>query len=312
MELANNGAAFDMTDPGGGYVLLASLANTAMITRAPTAPRSASNRMRAAGTQMAMMMMLPGADDLAMMIEGKADQMYQSLPEPTTLDGLANGVMGLAWYGKAIATNRVAVKAKLRTFGDKILTADKPDAPALARAIRSLHDVSRNTGDAKYKAGASSAFAALVADYQGATGSFKSVTRLSTDDVAWVIGALGSVLKFGTDEEVTAAEKVLVGFFEAAINISGLQLSAPPVTNVAAYEKLPKDLFHRYPTLPVPPAAGGSFGTAPVLGSEITFSAATGKWSARKDRFEAAGGMHLANEMLWLHVDEVDGYPIVP
>lgn len=88
MELANNGAAFDMTDPGGGYVLLASLANTAMITRAPTAPRSASNRMREAGTQMAMMMMMPGADELAMMIEGKADQMYQSLPEPTTLDGL--------------------------------------------------------------------------------------------------------------------------------------------------------------------------------------------------------------------------------
>ena len=59
--------------------------------------------------------------------------------------------------------------------------------------------------------------------------------------------------------------------------------------------------------MPVPPKAGGTFGIAPVFGSEIQWG--SGKWILVNGRFDAAGAMHASNEFIWFHNDEVNGFP---
>ena len=315
MEVMNNAAAFDMTDVGGSYVLLAALSDLQMVTAANAVPHSATNRMRKLGGMMATSMGMGDETALTALLLQKIDGLYAQIKtrEPADLEDLSLAAVGLAWYGAASPTNRAEVKERARTYGDRIIAAPRPDALAQARAIRGLAEVARIVGDARYQRAAGEAFIALAQSYQGRTGSFTGVTRLSVDDVAWVVAAMGEMLVAGTPEQADAAEKLLVGFHEAVINLGGLQISAPPVTEIAAYERLALDLLHRYPTTPTPREAGGQFGLAPVLASEITFDAASGKYTApARDRFDTAGAMHLANVMLWLHVDEVSGYPIVP
>lgn len=98
------------------------------------------------------------------------------------------------------------------------------------------------------------------------------------------------------------AAAVLVAFFEALIDNSGLQLAAPPGKNGAMagdFEKdLPSVVYYHGRTTPPPPMAGGGFGRATLPAAEVTFEA--GVWSVTDTRFESAGGMHLANELNWL------------
>jgi len=42
--------------------------------------------------------------------------------------------------------------------------------------------------------------------------------------------------------------------------------------------------------------------------SSVTYE--DGKWEIDRT-FDAAGAMHASNEMIWLHHDEVDGFPIL-
>lgn len=314
MEFAKNRGAFDTSDVGGNYVMLAALSDLQMVTAAPTAPKSATNRMRDVGGAMAAGMGLVDADGLAAWLLKQADTWYSEIKaqKPADLEDRALATIGLAWYGAASATNRAEVKALVKAYGDELLAAPRAGVPATARALRGLLEAARLTGDARYAKAAEDAFASLVADYRGSTGSFAGVTRYTADDVAWVVGALGSMLVNGKADLMDSAKKVLVGFFEATVDVAGLQIAAPAYAEIPAYEQFPSEIFHRYPGMPTPRAAGGANGIAPVFASEVTFDTASGKWSARTDRFDTAGAMHLANVMLWLHVDEVDGYPKVP
>ena len=47
-------------------------------------------------------------------------------------------------------------------------------------------------------------------------------------------------------------------------------------------------------------------GIAPVFASSVTYK--DGKWEIDRT-FDVAGAMHAANKMIWLHHDEVDGFP---
>ena len=94
------------------------------------------------------------------------------------------------------------------------------------------------------------------------------------------------------------------------VNKAGLQQSAPPIGIAKSpfeYENSPK-IFFRYPTLPMPPMAGGKYGIAPVFASSVTFNGEG--WNVNR-RFDSAGAMHAANEMIWLHNDEINGFPNV-
>ncbi|GAB4548590.1 MAG: hypothetical protein Fur002_25520 [Anaerolineales bacterium] len=72
------------------------------------------------------------------------------------------------------------------------------------------------------------------------------------------------------------------------VNKSGLQQSVLPVdAGKDKFEQEEPAIFYGYPTLPMPPMAGGDFGVAPVFASEVTFS------------------------FIWFHNDEVNGFPEV-
>jgi len=43
----------------------------------------------------------------------------------------------------------------------------------------------------------------------------------------------------------------------------------------------------------------------------VTFDSETENWTAIDRRFDTAGAMHAANEFIWLHHDEVNGFPEV-
>ena len=106
---------------------------------------------------------------------------------------------------------------------------------------------------------------------------------------------------------------MLNGFFESVVNMSGLQLSAPPVgVMMGKYEtELPSELYYRYPTMPMPPMAGEPYGIAPVFASEVTFDLSAEKWVVTNDRFDTAGAMFVSTEMVWFHDYATTGFPEV-
>ncbi len=151
----------------------------------------------------------------------------------------------------------------------------------------------------------------LAAEYDAAHGVFSSQDSYTVDNVAVIMGALNSIRLFGGDAvDQAKAEEIFTGFFESAVNMSSLQMSAPP-KNVAkgAFEQDEPDIYYAYPGMPMPPMAGGEFGIAPVFATEVTWDGS--QWSVTNARFDAAGAMHASNEFIWFHNDEVNGFPEV-
>ncbi len=89
-----------------------------------------------------------------------------------------------------------------------------------------------------------------------------------------------------------------------------MQQAVPPLSFMKdpfEYEEDPL-LYVMYPGMPMPPMAGGEFGVAPVFASSVSYT--DDVWSI--DRiFDSAGAMHAANEFIWLHYDEINGFPEV-
>ncbi len=50
-------------------------------------------------------------------------------------------------------------------------------------------------------------------------------------------------------------------------------------------------------------------GIAPVFAASVTIG--IDGWTADRDHFDTAGAMHAANEMIWFHSDEINGFPDV-
>jgi len=132
---------------------------------------------------------------------------------------------------------------------------------------------------------------------------------LNIDDVGTILGSINAARLFlGNRINQARAEEVFTGFYEGTVNISGLQISSPPVGLFKApFEQEKPELFLRYPTTPFPPMAGGDYGIAPVFAASVTWDDA--QWTADQYNFDTAGAMHAANEMIWFHNDEVNGFP---
>ena len=157
----------------------------------------------------------------------------------------------------------------------------------------------------------SSLASGFVADFDMTNGIFSSQTTYTTDDVAIIVGALNAMRIFESAEiDEIKAEEVFTRFFDAVLNQAGMQQSAPPLPVAKSkfeYEG-ESEIYFGNPVVLFPPMAGGEYGIAPVFASSVTYK--DGKWEIDRT-FDAAGAMHASNEMIWLHHDEVDGFPIL-
>ena len=288
-------------DWGGQWVMLEALTDLGSTLSASALPHSTTNRY--------------ANPDAAAMFLGAADMLFGALAsrQPADTAELSLAVQALTWYAANTtnADNQAQAISLITQHGDALIGANTDDATRKAYAIRGLIEAYRVSGDDKYRSAAASAFDSLAAEYDPAHGIFSSQSRYTIDDVAVIMGALNSARLFGGDAiDQAQAEEIFTGFFESAVNMSGLQMAAPP-KNVAkgTFEQDEPDIYYAYPGMPMPPMAGGEFGVAPVFATEVTWDGS--QWSVTNDRFDAAGAMHASNEFIWFHNDEVNGFPEV-
>ncbi len=285
----------------GQWVMLEALSDLGSMLGMSVLPNSTSNRY---------------ADpDGSAMFLGAADMLFGALEsrQPADVLELSLAIQALTWYAANTgnAANQTAAITLIAQHGDALTSADKGNATQKAYAIRGLIEAYRVSGDDKYLTAAANVFSDLAAEYDAANGIFSSQNSYTIDDVATVMGALNSVRHFGGSAvDQTKVEEMFAGFFENAVNLSGLQMAAPPkAVAKGAYEQNEPDIFYAYPGIPVPPMAGGEFGTAPVFATEVSWDGS--QWSVVNAHFNAAGAMHASNEFIWFHKDEVNGFPEV-
>jgi hypothetical protein len=327
---------FDWSDPRGNYVVVLALADLAGTLIGNPAQGnvlctgethcSVSNRYRAMGNMMAPMILGAGktADDLAGTFLMAANMLLGSATMfPTTPPDVRAGavtVISMTWLASA-ATNTAQIadaKTRLRTAADYVLAAPKANSIEQAASLRALIEAYRLLGDAKYQAGATSAWTALLSKYDPPHGRWTDVTTYTADDFAYLYGALNSfgvwnatLLNVSQADQDKAANTELDAF-ESIIDKGGFQLAAPPARApfIPAAEYKGLDLYHRYPTMPTPPAVTPSTqgnGVAPMCAHSITWG--PNGWTVDRSFVDVAQCMHMANEFLWAHSDEVNGFP---
>ena len=141
--------------------------------------------------------------------------------------------------------------------------------------------------------------------------------RLTIDGVAEIAGAFNAAqLFFGTRIDQDRANSIFGAWWEGAVNLSGLEISSPALNEMkGAYERLDPpgrgsaaqpELNYRYPTVPLPQDAGAPHGIAPVFAGSVTWDRPV--LDRRQESLDVAGAMHAANEMIWFHGDELNGF----
>lgn len=237
-----------------------------------------------------------------------ASQLFTALADraPETAEEFGSAVRALsylAWTTDDDATrtgalDRIAEVAAEWTDAGHADGDPAERSAALVGLLAALHA----TGDEDLLGAVEAHWRALVDDFDAKSGAFTSTSVYSVDDVAWIIGGLNSLVQVGPDGLRAPAAQMLVAFYEATLDQSGLQLSAPPGRDGAMAGEFEKDLpsivYYHGRNTPPPPMAGGDFGRLMLPASEISFE--DGAWKVTDTRFESAGGMHLANELNWL------------
>ena len=288
-------------DWGGQWVLLEAFSDLGGLMAADHVPNSTTNRYL--------------NPDAAAQAIGAADDLFQALSSrtPEGIEELSLATQALTWYATTTGDADAAAQAMdlISQFGDALVDGEPSNASETAFTIRGLMEAHRVSGDAGYLDVAAQAFDALVADYDAETGIFSSQNTYTIDNVAVIMGALNS-LKFNAGDAVDQeqVEKLFTRFYENAVNRSGLQQAVPPL-KVAKdpFEQEEPALYYGYPTISMPPMAGGEFGIAPVFATEVAWDG--GSWSVTNGNFDSAGAMHASNEFIWFHNDEVNGFPVV-
>lgn len=222
-------------------------------------------------------------------------------------------IQALVWYAaKTTDTgHKREALAKIAALAHALEASTPSNATERAWALRGLIEAHRVLG---IDNGTIRSMAAtFLADFNFDTGGFDGQSTYTIDDVGVIIGALNAMRIFETaDVDADAAEEVFRVFWEQVINKGGLQLSAPPVKLAKSpfeYDGEPATYFRYGDSQPVPPMAGGEYGVAPVFATEISRSG--DGWAVTDAMFDAAGAMHASNEMIWLHYDEINGFPNV-
>ncbi|MGD9934590.1 MAG: cupredoxin domain-containing protein [Dehalococcoidia bacterium] len=241
------------------------------------------------------------------MFAGAAAGLFKALETRQPADAYemaaaARGLSFLVWTSDDDAV-KTAAREKAKSVGARLVALPASGTPAEhGAAIAGLLATAHLTGDTAVLGAAGAHLRALLDDFDPETGVYRSTTNYRVDDVAWVIGGLNSVVQVGPEALRAPAAAQLVAFYEATLNQSGMQLSAPPGKDgamAAAFEKdLPSVVYYHGRNTPPPPMAGGEFGRLMLPASEVTI--AGGTWTVTDFRFESAGGMHLANELNWL------------
>jgi hypothetical protein len=283
----------------GDYVMLTALSDAADVFSAATLPHSASNRY---ADPMAAQMFAQAADALFAQLEES---------EPESIRELSLGIQSLVWY--AAHTTNANYKAEALELLDewgRELAKQKAHTPVeRAYKVRGLIEAGRTTNNEKLLKKAARTFNQMAKKYDSRYGIFKKQNTYTIDDVGTILGSINAARLFlGPRIDQVQAEELFAGFYEGTVNISGLQISAPPIGLFKApFEQEEPPLFLRYPTTPYPPMAGGDYGIAPVFAASVTWDGAG--WTADQYNFDTAGAMHTANEMIWFHNDEVNGFP---
>ncbi len=238
------------------------------------------------------------------------DALENRRPETTT--EAASAVRALAYV--AWTTTDPAIRdrtlQRVRSIADEV--EDLPGEGVIADSARivALAQAGAALGETAFLDAAASLFDDLAADFDRDHGVFRSVDVYGVDDVAWIIGGLNSLFLQGPREKRDEVGRVLLAFYEATLDQSGLQLSAPPGKNGAmagAWEQnLPDVVFYHGADTPDPATAG----MLPVPAAEIRWNGAS--WEVTDGRFVTAGAMHLANELNWLgpHLGSVPFPPV--
>jgi len=247
-----------VVDAGGQWVMLQALSDLGALLDAPAMLHSETNRY---------------ADPVAAgMFRGAADDLFAALSSSVPADTaeLSLAIQALTWYAANTTNsdNAAQAVALIGQYGDALATATPTVAVDRAYAIRGLIEAYRVSENSQVLDAAAQQFSALAADYDGTHGVFNSQTVYTIDDIGVIMGALNSLKLFaGESVDQTAAESIFTSFFESAVNLSGLQQSAPP-KNVAkdAFEQEDPDIYYAYPGLAMPPMAGGEFGVASICG----------------------------------------------
>jgi hypothetical protein len=241
---------------------------------------------------------------------------------PTTVRDLNLAIQSVVWYAATThdpATLATARAALLR-WGHQLADADAEGPAALANQVRGLIEVGRTTGRDSYLGAAAHAFRELTEHFDAVHGVLSGTHRLTTDDVGTIAGAFNAAgLFLGDRIDQTRATATYAAWWEGTVDQSGFEISSPAVDQM----KMPYELLdppgrgttpqptlnYRYPTVPLPQDAGGTYGAAPVFAASITW---TGHhWVADHNWFDTAGAMHAANELIWFHSDEINGFPDV-
>lgn len=315
-----NRSEFDYgNDVAGHYVMLAAVSDLAKIADGNPLDHSNSNRYAPLLNDLSVTYVESGEDATAFSARLAAD-LYTDRPDVTTVREHAMAIYGLNLYGWFLTGTDEAedVRDEIGTLGTALAAADRDGSVyEAALATRGLIAAWQATGDAALKTAAEEAYADMAADWDGESDTFASQDTYSVEELAAIFGALNGASLFLDDSD---ALSVLVPAFESLINVSGLQITSPPDSSIADYEKLPsaadyEPLYHRYPLTPEP----GDEGIATVFAAEVSFdrSCEVGPleienmecWTATRDRFDTAGAFHLADELIWFHNDEVSGFP---
>ena len=229
-------------------------------------------------------------------------------------------IQSAVWYSSVTdsVAERGAARAAVVRWGDR-LARQHPATPAgRAYQVRGLIEAGRTLATGPYLGRAADAFDELVQDFDVRHGVLAGTGTLTIDDVAEIAGAFNSAQLFlGARIDQSAATKVFAAWWEGSVNQSGLEIASPALDQMKApYELLDPPgrgttpapaLNYRYPTVPLPENAGGANGIAPVFAASVRWNG--GRWTARHNWFDVAGAMHAANEMIWFHGDEINGFP---
>lgn len=237
------------------------------------------------------------------MFEGAASQLLEALGDrdPESPQEAAAAIRALvyrAWSTDDEGVRDSALSRAMAIADRHLLALDSADVVENAAGIAGLIALDAVVDDGRYRDAADTLFQLLLDDFDRKHGTFNSKSVYEVDDIAWLIGGLNALVQRGNVTSMEEATFVLVAFYESAINLSGIQLSAPPGKDGAMageWERgLPSELYYHPVNAPPPPMSG----MLPVPAEEITWDGSS--WAVTSDRFVAGGAMHLANELNWL------------
>ncbi len=250
----------------------------------------------------------------AMFAKG-ADKLFEMVvaSEPDSIRGTSLAIQAMVWYGAKThnAGNKARAMQRIGSLVTRLEAMSPTDAAGQAYMLRGLIDAKRTLG---INTGTIMSMAAEMIDgFNADTGAFANQSLYTIDDVGAIMGALNALRTFETaDVDADAVNEVFTSFWEHAVNIGGLQISAPPIKAVKSpfeYEGEPPFFFRYDKSQPMPPMAGGKFGIAPVFATSVGYK--DGAWAVVDSNFDTAGAMHASNEMIWFHYDEINGFPEV-